>query len=168
MKTTLKIIALTGLAAGLSLGVPLHAQDSTITSNKSVVPESTPTSISPAAGTSAGTGLQTSKDDVATTPAKQTADRNEGTVPVVQSTAPEDLKVTHDIRTALKDTDGLSTKAKHVKVVTTADRTVYLWGKVETDDERTRVVDIARSYVGDRTLKSKLQLPIGTKTAQNN
>ena len=166
MKTTLKIIALTGLTAGLSLSSVL-AQDSSSSSNKTVVPPSNPTSTSPAAGTSVGDGLQTSKDDVSTTQGKQTDVRNEGTVPVVQSTAPEDEKITQDVRQALKSSDNLSLKARHARVVTTADHTVYLWGKVKSDDERDRVLAIVRPLIGSRTLKSQFQLPVAGKTPQN-
>jgi osmotically-inducible protein OsmY len=168
MKTNLKILALTGLATGFSLGgLPLHAQDASSASSKTATSQSTPAPTSSSAGTSAGDGLQTSKDNVSTTTANQTQDRNESTVPVVQSNAAEDLKVTQQIKQALRDASDLSMKAKHARVVTTADRQVYLWGKVKDEKEQARVVEIAQPFVGDRVLKSKLQLPDGTKTAQN-
>ncbi|SDU17827.1 BON domain-containing protein [Verrucomicrobium sp. GAS474] len=163
MKTSLKIVALAGAAATLSLGnMSLVAQTQSSPSSKSA---SSDTSSS--AATAATEGAQTSKDNVATTTAKQTQDRNESTVPVIQSTASDDLKVTQDIKQALKNDPNLSLKAKHARVVTTANGEVYLWGKVKSQEEEQRVIAIASPLVGNRVLKSKLQQPLGDKPTQN-
>jgi len=159
MKNTLKLLAASGLAATLALGgTTLLAQAAPSQNTKT-----TPGESADASGTPSSQGNQTSKDNVSTVDAKQTAERNESTVPVVQSQAPADQKVTDDIRNALKSDKDLSYKARHARVVTTADGEVYLWGKVKSQEEENRVIDIAKPYVGNRVLKSKLQQPLGDK-----
>jgi len=92
--------------------------------------------------------------------AKNVRDRNEGSVtPLDQSEEQADLEVTQKIRKGLMDDDDLSTNAKNVKVVTSADGQVTLRGPVDTAGEKAQIVDLAKSVAGpDRKVVDQLEV----------
>lgn len=81
--------------------------------------------------------------------AKNVRDRDEGSVtPLDQSEEKADLEVTQKIRKGLMDDDDLSTNAKNVKVVTSADGQVTLRGPVDTAGEKAQIVALAKTVAG--------------------
>jgi len=79
--------------------------------------------------------------------------------PLDQSEAQADLDVTQRIRKGLMDDGALSTNAKNVKVVTSADGQVTLRGPVDTAAEKAQIVALARTVAGpDRTVVDQLEV----------
>jgi osmotically-inducible protein OsmY len=92
-------------------------------------------------------------------------DKSDSITPFSQSNADADLKVTQSLRQAIEKQDGLSQNAKNIKIITTTDHTVYLKGVVDSEDERNRVVALAKPIIGDLKFKNFLKLPSETHTS---
>ena len=101
------------------------------------------------------------------TAANKGDDNPDSITPFSQSNADADLKVTQNIRQAIEKQDGLSENAKNIKIITTTDHTVYLKGVVDSEDERNRVLAIAKPIIGDLKFKNYLKLPGETHTQNN-
>jgi hyperosmotically inducible protein len=75
-----------------------------------------------------------------------------------QSENAADREVSQKIRQAIVADDSLSTTAKNVKVITTADGVVTLTGNVTTPAEKTTVVSKAKQIAGNRKVIDDLQI----------
>jgi hyperosmotically inducible periplasmic protein len=86
--------------------------------------------------------------------------RNEraGVTPTDQSENAADREISQKIRQAIVADDSLSTTAKNVKVITTADGVVTLTGNVTTPAEKTNVVGKAKQIAGSRKVIDDLQI----------
>ena len=148
MKPHFRILALTGLATGLSLsGTPLHAQAISSQNSKTTAPSTTSASI----------------------PFEHRTERCRTDVtPFSQSNAEEDLKTTQKIRLAIRNKGNFSMNAENIKIITTSDHMVYLCGMVDTRKERIRIVELAEPIAGRHMLKNQLLLPNETQSTQNN
>ena len=114
-----------------------------------------------AGGTAAqAAGDQAAADADADNTGKNVRDRDEGSVtPLDQSNEKADLEVTQKIRQGLTDNDDLSTNAKNVKVVTTADGRVTLRGPVDSATEKAQVVALAKNVAGpERQVVDQLEV----------
>ncbi len=100
-----------------------------------------------------------------TTAANKGDDKSDSITPFSQSNADADLKVTQNIRQAIEKQDGLSQNAKNIKIITTTDHTVYLKGVVDSEDERNRILSLAKPIIGDLKFKNLLKLPSETHTS---
>jgi len=100
------------------------------------------------------------------TAANKGDDRADSITPFSQSNADQDIKTTQNIRKAIENEGGLSTNAKNIKIITTSDHTVYLKGVVDSEDERNRVIALAKPIIGNLKFENFLKLPSETKTSQ--
>jgi len=74
-----------------------------------------------------------------------------------QSNSKDDVNTTAAIRRAVVKDPSLSAVAKNVKIVT-ANGTVTLRGPVETDAERTKIVELAQSAAGNAKIDNQLEV----------
>ena len=81
------------------------------------------------------------------TNAKTPMDQNENKV---------DIGITASIRKSVVDTK-MSTNAQNVKIIT-QDRNVTLRGPVKTEEEKTRIEEIARNVAGVKAVDSQLEV----------
>lgn len=72
-------------------------------------------------------------------------DRSSGPTAQNQSSKPESLRITKEIRQRIIERGDLSTAAKNVKVITDDKGAVTLRGPVKTDNERQEIEQIARN-----------------------
>jgi hypothetical protein len=124
-----QLLLITGLAIASSLGCTASAQTSTNSTNYSSTSEN-----------------------------KGDADANAIT-PLSQSNAQDDLDVTQSIRKAIVAEKGLSVDAQNIKIITTTQHVVYLKGVVDSEEERQRIMALAKPLAGERTIKNHLKLP---------
>ena len=68
-----------------------------------------------------------------------------------------DVEVTRKIRDRLTNSDGLSTKAQNVTIVTD-DWGITLQGEVKKESEITIITNIAEEYAGARAVRSQLKV----------
>ena len=68
-----------------------------------------------------------------------------------------DVEVTRKIRDRLTNSDGLSTKAQNVTIVTD-DWGITLQGEVKKESEITIITNIAEEYAGQRAVRSQLKV----------
>jgi hyperosmotically inducible protein len=94
---------------------------------------------------------------------KNERDRSGDTkTPLDQSNAPEDLKVTQDIRKALMADDSLSFTAKNVKIIT-ANGKVTLRGPVNTEEEKKKITDYAKANTAKAEVVDQLEVKNSAK-----
>lgn len=94
---------------------------------------------------------------------KNERDRSGNTkTPMDQSNAPEDLKITQDIRKAVMADDSLSMTAKNVKIITAAGK-VTLRGPVNTADEKKKIAELAKANAGKAEVVDQLEIKNGDK-----
>lgn len=97
------------------------------------------------------------EDDVDNT-VNNADDAEEGAkTPFGQSEHPADIRTTADIRKAILATDGLSTNADNVKIIT-ADGTVTLRGVVETQAEKDTIASIAARVAAGQQIDNQLEV----------
>ena len=74
-----------------------------------------------------------------------------------QSSNPEDLKITADIRRAIMKDDSLSMTAKNIKIIA-ANAEVTLRGPVNTAEEKTKITRLAKSIAGNARVDNQLEV----------
>lgn len=85
-------------------------------------------------------------------------DRREGAVTADQQKENEaDRALTQKIRKSITDTDGMSTYARNVKIVS-RDGKVTLRGPVRTDAEKRQIESIAKTAAGESNVVSELEV----------
>lgn len=90
--------------------------------------------------------------------AKNERDRNHKSVtPGDQSGKPEDLKVTQAIRKAVVKDKSLTMTAKNIKIIT-ADGKVTLRGPVNSDEEKTKIQELAKAAAGSLPIDNQLEV----------
>lgn len=90
--------------------------------------------------------------------AKNERDRSKETkTPVDESNAPEDIKITQDIRKAIVKDNSLSMTAKNVKVITAGGQ-VTLRGPVNNADEKAKIAAAAKSVAGETKVIDQLEI----------
>ncbi len=77
--------------------------------------------------------------------------------PMEQGGSKGDRTITQDIRKQIVNDDALSVNAKNVKVIT-VDGVVTLRGPVKSQDEKTKVADIARRASGVKRVDDQLEV----------
>lgn len=82
--------------------------------------------------------------------------------PLDQSNAPEDLKITQDIRKAVMADGSLSMTAKNVKIITAAGK-VTLRGPVNNADEKKKIADLAKAHAGKAEVVDQLEVKTAAK-----
>jgi hyperosmotically inducible periplasmic protein len=94
----------------------------------------------------------------ATNTAQNQRDRNGSSVtPMDQGNSRADTEITAQIRKGITELSDFSTNAKNVKIVT-QNGAVTLRGPVDTEDERMRIVQLARSVDGVASVDNQLTL----------
>ncbi len=89
---------------------------------------------------------------------KNERDKSGATVtPGDQSNAPEDVKMTQDIRRMVMDDKGLSMTAKNVKIITIAGK-VTLRGPVNTAAEKEAIANHAKMVAGKTAVTDELEV----------
>lgn len=89
---------------------------------------------------------------------KNVRDRDPASVtPLDQKNNETDLTITQKIRQDVVSADGFSMDARNVKIVT-ADGVVTLRGPVESDRERSRIVEMARKVEGVKRVDDRLEV----------
>lgn len=81
----------------------------------------------------------------------------ETVTPIDQSNAPEDLKITQDIRKAVVAESSLSMAAKNVKIIT-AGGVVTLRGPVDTAEEKAKIDALAKANAGGAKVDNQLEV----------
>ena len=84
-------------------------------------------------------------------------DSDEGLTPPDQLENKSDLEITQQIRQSVMDDDSLSFTAKNAKIIT-RDGRVTLKGTVESEQERTAIVEAARKVAGANNVDNQLQV----------
>ncbi len=82
--------------------------------------------------------------DADNTRANQRDARGMTMTPMDQSNEQKDLNVTAEIRKSILSTDKFSRYAENIKIITTADRRVFLRGPVQSSQEIQEIVAIAK------------------------
>lgn len=77
--------------------------------------------------------------------------------PMDQSNANTDVEITRRIRDAVTDDESLSVNAHNVKIIT-ADGKVTLRGPVKDENERLKVVSVARKVAGSTHVQDQLEV----------
>ena len=89
---------------------------------------------------------------------KNERDRNKKTLtPGDQSEKPEDRKLTQAIRQAVMKDKSLTMTAKNVKIITAAGK-VTLRGPVNSDEEKTKINDLAKAAAGEVPVDNQLEV----------
>lgn len=90
--------------------------------------------------------------------AKNVRDRDNKTLtPADQSGKPEDRKLTQAIRQAVMKDKSLTMTAKNVKIIT-AEGKVTLRGPVNTEEEKTKIHDLAKAAAGQVPVDNQLEV----------
>jgi osmotically-inducible protein OsmY len=74
-----------------------------------------------------------------------------------QSNAPEDLKLTQNIRRAFVKDSSLSTAAKNLKVITISGK-VTLRGTVKSAEEKARIMETAEKHAGSGNVADHIEV----------
>ncbi len=77
--------------------------------------------------------------------------------PMDQSNATADVEITRRIRDAVTNDDSLSVNAQNVKIITVQGK-VTLRGPVKNENEREKVVSVARKVAGSTRVQDQLEL----------
>lgn len=94
---------------------------------------------------------------------KNERDRSGDTkTPLDQSNAPEDLKITQNIRKAVMADDSLSMSAKNVKIITAGGK-VTLRGPVANAEEKKKIAALAKANAGEAQVTDQLEIKNGEK-----
>lgn len=89
---------------------------------------------------------------------KNERDRDKKTLtPGDQSNTPEDRKLTQAIRQAVMKDESLTMTAKNVKIIT-AEGKVTLRGPVKTEEEKTKIHDLAKAAAGQVPVDNQLEV----------
>ncbi len=106
-------------------------------------------------GQSTNSSTSTSVDRDNTAVNKRDRDTNAKT-PMDQNENKVDIGITASIRKSVVDTK-MSTNAQNVKIIT-QDGNVTLRGPVKTEEEKTRIEEIARNVAGVKAVDSQLEV----------
>ena len=153
--------ALAALAAGLFLGACEESSNP---------PSSTPPPKSTSSTPARPDTYTPPKDRDVTPPAPKDADNtaqnksdrdSASPTPIDQSQAPEDLRITADIRKAILDDSSLSLDAHNCKIITTSGGFVILRGVTETQAEKDTIEARAKAVMGVTNVTNLLNVKGG-------
>lgn len=77
--------------------------------------------------------------------------------PMNQSNTPADVDITRRIRDVVTNDDSLSVNAQNVKIITVQGK-VTLRGPVKNENERQKIVSVARSVAGSTRVQDQLEV----------
>lgn len=90
--------------------------------------------------------------------ARNAVDRNKGALtPLDQGSSDADVSLTRNIRTGIRQMDGLSVNAQNVKVIT-RDGKVTLRGAVDSESERVALSELVRRYVTSGSIDNQIEV----------
>ncbi|MDB5335097.1 MAG: transport-associated protein [Planctomycetaceae bacterium] len=157
MRLPILLLLTVALAAGCEQGPQtVHTTNKPVTSPST---DHTAPAVQPAGSESKPAAHQTAAEPAADNTAVNARDKDPvAKSPLDQSEAPEDLKVTADIRKKVLEQPDFSVDARNVKIITTADGKVTLRGPVKTESERDIINKIARLVAGEDKVDSQLEI----------